>query len=1162
MKKAVKVFFVLNIVIIVISGLYFTLTPKTNNSNGSTSYKNTQTSNSTYNSYAVKSLSIYPTSYTLDVGGRVWLTVYVNPSNATNKKVTYSSKNANIAIISATGQITALAVGSTQIVVTSQENSSIKAYCNITVKRSVHYYNISYDLNGGTVNNSNPTRYNDNETITLKNPQKQGYNFIGWTGSNGSSPETNVTISKGSTEDKYYTANWEPINYNISYNLNGGTFNETPKTTYNIEDNFSLIRPYKNGYNFIGWTLDNSGSTSTISSITTGTVGNKSFTANWELIEYSISYNLNGGALENQMSKYNVTQRFNLQTPTRNGYIFLGWTGDNGSTPAKNITINFGTTGNKYYTANWSIATYTILYNLDGGQEDTNLESYTVNTPNFTLSNPTKTGYTFIGWTGSNGETLSLNVTVNTCDAENKYFNANWQINQYTISFDTNGGSEIPSITQDYNSNITAPTKPILNKKSLENWYIDSNFNEVFTFNKMPATNLTLYAKWISYEIKINYNENINYISEYGEINSTIFGATALDTDGNEFDVSATIISGTRAAGNNVTVRLSTTGLYGEFDRITLQNIKVYGLPTITYDTDKNYINITDTLNANLFSANAIDTYNTPLIVVVSAKEKNYNSGDLITIVISAEDVTGNIKNVEIENIRVYGLLNISTSKSKVKAQDTSIITGEMIGLNISDSFGDDCEQYSISWTPNYSKVVTKYTNYVDDGQHTVYPNSSESIIFTALKTETYKLRVWNPARVTSSCSVKNLSTLSTLLSTSVSYSYDSHSYSRLFNLDVTAGVQYEIIITMNSNGRTCFMLSSGTQTIDESLKSLIHEAGNLVSTTITATDCKGNVSTYQTNLQICGTPTISNATNLNFKLSENVSIEKLGVVCLDDFGDKIDDVNITLVDGYYGPGNLLTCLITATDTVGNVATKEISNIRIYHIPTLEYNTNKQAISTTDAISASLLNASAIDSFGQNIVVDVTINSGGLIKGGIITLKLKATDAAGNIYETVSQDMLVYSNEISINYNQVGVDFIKKSSSGEEFEATALDCFGNNVSIELIIVTGELAGGEIVTLKLIAQDAAGNVAQSDIIKNIKIYDTPQVEFLRNENYILESEQDYSALFIVRDSFEKELIPSFEIVEGVQTAGGSIKLKVYGIDRANNYYEGIYQLEVR
>ncbi len=229
-------------------------------------------------------------------------------------------------------------------------------------------YTISYSLNGGSATNPNSYNVNTN-TITLNNPTRTGYNFTGWTGSNGSTPQMTVTIPKGSTGNKSYTANWsEPISYTIGYTLNGGS--ATNPTSYNVTTNtITLNAPTRTGYTFTGWTGSNGSTPQTSVTIPKGSTGNKSYTANWsEPIAYTISYTLNGGSATNPTS-YNVTSNaITLNNPTRTGYTFAGWSGTGLSgTTNKSVTIPAGSTGNRSYTANWTANVYTItLKNYDG----------------------------------------------------------------------------------------------------------------------------------------------------------------------------------------------------------------------------------------------------------------------------------------------------------------------------------------------------------------------------------------------------------------------------------------------------------------------------------------------------------------------------------------------------------------------------------------------------------------------------------------------------------------------------------------------------------------------------------------------------------------------------------------------------------------------------
>ena len=180
------------------------------------------------------------------------------------------------------------------------------------------YYNITYNLNGGTANN--PIIYGrTTPTFTLNNPTKNGYTFTGWTGSNGSTKQTSVSIAKGSTGDKTYTANWTPTNYTITYNLDGGSANNP--SSYNIEtDTFTLSNPTKNGYTFIGWTGSNGSTKQTSVSIAKGSTGDKTYTANWNINQYNVTYiDVVGSTSGKQLGK--TTKKVNYNSTVRGSDI-------------------------------------------------------------------------------------------------------------------------------------------------------------------------------------------------------------------------------------------------------------------------------------------------------------------------------------------------------------------------------------------------------------------------------------------------------------------------------------------------------------------------------------------------------------------------------------------------------------------------------------------------------------------------------------------------------------------------------------------------------------------------------------------------------------------------------------------------------------------------
>ncbi len=182
---------------------------------------------------------------------------------------------------------------------------------------------IEYELDGGRAE-GNPTKLNDNsQNVSLNAPYKNGYEFLGWTGSNGDVPDTNAFISSGTTGKLHFVANWKTINYKITYDLAGGSNNNSNPSTYTIEDSFVLSSPERVGCNFLGWYQ---GSTK-VNSIRKGSTGDITLVAEWNIVTYVIKYNLNGGTQNSKNpSKYTIEDTpITLYDPTKNGYTFLGW---------------------------------------------------------------------------------------------------------------------------------------------------------------------------------------------------------------------------------------------------------------------------------------------------------------------------------------------------------------------------------------------------------------------------------------------------------------------------------------------------------------------------------------------------------------------------------------------------------------------------------------------------------------------------------------------------------------------------------------------------------------------------------------------------------------------------------------------------------------------
>ena len=189
-------------------------------------------------------------------------------------------------------------------------------------------YSITYTLGEGAAleeGKTNPTSYDiTSSTITLNNPIKTGYTFTGWSGT-GLTGEANkeVTIQTGSTGKKEYTAHWSINSYRLDLIAGTGIATVTGNGTYEYNSSVTASCTMKEGYQFANWTGD----------ITTDTFNmpakNATMTANATPINYTLTYNLDGGQLAtNNPASYTIeTATFALNNPTRDGYVFKGWTG-------------------------------------------------------------------------------------------------------------------------------------------------------------------------------------------------------------------------------------------------------------------------------------------------------------------------------------------------------------------------------------------------------------------------------------------------------------------------------------------------------------------------------------------------------------------------------------------------------------------------------------------------------------------------------------------------------------------------------------------------------------------------------------------------------------------------------------------------------------------
>ena len=323
---------------------------------------------------------------------------------------------------------------------------------NITVKAQweINQYTIAFDTNGGS-EIAPITQDYGTEITAPDNPTRKGYTFKGWDKEIPKTmPAENITVK----------AQWEINQYTITFDTNGGSEIAPITQDYGTEIT-APDNPTRKGYTFKGWDKEIP---------KTMPAENITVKAQWEINQYTITFDTNGGSEIAPITQDYGTEITAPDNPTRKGYTFKGWDKEIPKTmPAENITVK----------AQWEINQYTITFDTNGGSDIAPI-TQDYGTEITAPDNPTRKGYTFKGWDKEIPETMP---------AENITVKAQWEINQYTITFDTNGGSEIAPITQDYGTEITAPDNPTRKGYTFRGW--DKEIPET-----MPAENITITARW------------------------------------------------------------------------------------------------------------------------------------------------------------------------------------------------------------------------------------------------------------------------------------------------------------------------------------------------------------------------------------------------------------------------------------------------------------------------------------------------------------------------------------------------------------------------------------------------------------------------------------------------------------------------------------------
>lgn len=349
--------------------------------------------------------------------------------------------------------------GNTKVTSTNPYTFAPTANITLTAKWAINTVSDTIKISpsgGGTVS-PNPVTGQENTIISVTATPATGYNFKHWryndsSASGGYSESTTNPMKVIITGKRDITAVFKLKSYTVTWNANGGTVSPASTTKTHGSTLGTLPTPTRAStaeysYTFAGWFTATSGGTQ-ISSTTTVT-GNVTYYAHWTATKrsYTATFNGNGGSTPSPSS---ITKEYNtalgtLPTCTRTGYTFLGWyTASSGGTKISTTTV---VTKDITYYAQWSINSYTLTFNPNGGTVTPTSKDLEYNSVYGTLPTPTRASdaqytYTFAGWyTAATGGTQVTAATKMAAKDTTVY--AHWTSNtrSYTVSYQTTYGT-------------------------------------------------------------------------------------------------------------------------------------------------------------------------------------------------------------------------------------------------------------------------------------------------------------------------------------------------------------------------------------------------------------------------------------------------------------------------------------------------------------------------------------------------------------------------------------------------------------------------------------------------------------------------------------------------------------------------------------------------
>ncbi len=392
-------------------------------------------------------------------------------------------------------------------------------------------YTVSFDAQGGSTPAPETIAVSYGEAYgTLAAATCTGYTFDGWwtAASGGSQVTASTAVSTAANHTLY--AHWTASGYTVSFDAQGGSSADSISVTY--DDTYgTLSTPSRSGYTFNGWWTAASGGTQVTASTAVSTAADHTLYAHWTANDYTVSFDAQGGSSTESISVTYDAAYGTMSAPSLTGYTFAGWwTAASGGTQVTASTVVSTAADHTLY-AHWVVSTYTVSFEAQGGSTPASF-IVTVGSNYGTLGTTSRPGYTFNGWwTAASGGTQVTAATEVTTMADHTLY-AHWTANDYTVSFDTQGGSEADSISVTYDAVYGTLSTPSRTGYTFDGWWTaaDDGLQVMAATTVYTASNHTLYAHWTANDYTVSFEAqggsaaeavSVTFDAAYGALSST-----------------------------------------------------------------------------------------------------------------------------------------------------------------------------------------------------------------------------------------------------------------------------------------------------------------------------------------------------------------------------------------------------------------------------------------------------------------------------------------------------------------------------------------------------------------------------------------------------------------------------------------------------------------